>query len=80
MKCLSSFSGSLGLDTGLEIAGITQLLFCENDKNAADSIRLNKPDVPIIEDILSFDSKNIREISGLKGSDSVDLIVGGPPC
>ena len=57
MKCLSFFSGCLGLDTGLEISGIKHLLFCENDKNAANSIRLNKPSVPLIEDILNFDSK-----------------------
>ena len=80
MKCLSFFSGCLGLDTGLEISGIKHLLFCENDKNAANSIRLNKPNVPLIEDILNFDSNSIRKIIDLKPSDSVDLIVGGPPC
>ena len=59
---------------------IKHLLFCENDKNAANSIRLNKPSVPLIEDILNFDSNSIRKIIDLKPSDSVDLIVGGPPC
>ena len=80
MKCLSFFSGCLGLDTGLEKAGIKHLLFCENDKHAANTIKLNHPDVPLISDILDYNSQSIRELIGLKKSDKVDLIVGGPPC
>tara|TARA_Y100001934_G_scaffold203922_1_gene240692 strand:- start:561 stop:1793 length:1233 start_codon:yes stop_codon:yes gene_type:complete len=80
MKCLSFFSGCLGLDTGLEKSGIEHLLFCENDKNAAETIQINKPGIPLIYDILDYDADKIRKISGLKKSDKVDLIVGGPPC
>ena len=80
MKCLSFFSGCLGLDTGLEQAGIDHLLFCENDKYAADTIKKNKPNVPLIYDILDYDSNKILKAAGLKNTDKVDLIVGGPPC
>ena len=80
MKCLSFFSGCLGLDTGLEKAGIEHVLFCENDKNAAETIQLNKPQVPLINDILDYDANEIRQICGLKSADKIDLIVGGPPC
>lgn len=80
LNCLSFFSGCLGLDTGLEKAGINHLLFCENDKHAANTIKLNKPDVPLISDILDYDAKSIRKLIGFKNSDNIDLIVGGPPC
>ena len=80
LKCLSFFSGCLGLDTGLEKAGIEHILFCENDKNAAETIQLNKPQVPLISDILDYDANEIRQICGLKSTDKIDLIVGGPPC
>jgi len=80
MKCLSFFSGCLGLDTGLEQAGIEHLLFCENNPQAANSIKLNKPEIPILTDILDHNPKTIRQIAGLTDSDQIDLIVGGPPC
>ncbi len=80
MKCLSFFSGCLGLDLGLEEAGIEHLLFCENDKYASATIKKNKPDIPLISDILDYDIDKIRKVSGLKKSDKIDLVVGGPPC
>ena len=80
MNCLSFFSGCLGLDTGLKLAGIDHLLFCEIDKFASSTIKLNNPDVPLIQNILDFDAVEIRKIAGLTSEDNIDLIVGGPPC
>ena len=80
MKCLSFFSGCLGLDTGLKLAGIEHLLFCEIDKYASSTIKLNNPNVPLIDDILDFDAVEIRKIAGLSFEENIDLIVGGPPC
>jgi len=80
LNCLSFFSGCLGLDLGLEKSGVDHLLFCENDKNASKTITLNKPNIPLINDILDYNSKEIRKIAGLKKNQSIDLIVGGPPC
>ena len=80
MNCLSFFSGCLGLDTGLKLAGIDHLLFCEIDKFASSTIKLNNPDVPLIQNILDFDAVEIRKIAGLTSEENIDLIVGGPPC
>ena len=80
MHCLSFFSGCLGLDLGIEKAGIEHLLFCENDKHAINTIQLNKPKIPLIFDILDYNHLQIREIAGLSESEKIDLIVGGPPC
>jgi DNA (cytosine-5)-methyltransferase 1 len=80
MKALSFFSGCLGLDLGLHAAGIDTILFCENDKNAKNTIRKNKPDVPLISDILDYTPSSILEAAGLKQGKEVELIVGGPPC
>jgi len=80
LKCLSFFSGCLGLDLGLEKSGVEHLLFCENDKTASNTISLNKPHVPLIRDILDYNSKEIRKIAGLNNKENIDLIVGGPPC
>lgn len=80
MNKLSFFSGCLGLDQGLEMAGFQPLLFCENDKFCKQTINLNRPNVRLIDDILDHDYKSILKHAGLKESEEVDLIVGGPPC
>ena len=80
LSSLSFFSGCMGLDLGLEIAGIKHLLFCENDPTCIKTISNNRPKIPIIDDILKYNSKEIRSIAGLKQNESPDLIVGGPPC
>ena len=80
MRALSFFSGCLGLDLGLEAAGVETVLFCENDKNAKKTIAVNKPNVPLISDILDHSSESILDAAGLGKMEQVDLIVGGPPC
>lgn len=80
MKYLSFFSGALGLDLGLEKAGFEPLLVCENDKFCISTIRANKPDIPLIEDIRDYSVSDIRKIAGIAEKDSVDLVIGGPPC
>ena len=80
MRALSFFSGCLGLDLGLEKSGIKTLLYCENDKAAAGTIRNNKPDTPLINDILDYSSSEILAKAGNLKKEDIDLIVGGPPC
>lgn len=80
MKTLSFFSGCLGLDLGLEQSGAETLLYCENDPNAAETIGLNRPQTPVLEDILDHDAASVLEVSGAKNGAEIDLIVGGPPC
>lgn len=77
---LSFFSGALGLDLGLESQGFKPLLYCEFDKKCQETITFNHPHVPLIGDIRDYSVEDIRNITGLSITDSVDLVVGGPPC
>jgi len=76
---LSFFSGAMGLDIGLEKAGIQTVLCSEIDSACRKTIKKNKPDIALIGDIRDYTAQEILEQAGLKKSD-VDVIVGGPPC
>jgi DNA (cytosine-5)-methyltransferase 1 len=80
IRALSFFSGAMGLDLGLEQAGIEVLLACENDGPCRKTIAANKPNLALIGDIRDYSSSQIREYAGLSMNDEVDLVVGGPPC
>ncbi|MBW4667732.1 MAG: DNA cytosine methyltransferase [Cyanomargarita calcarea GSE-NOS-MK-12-04C] len=80
IKALSFFSGAMGLDIGLEQEGIHVVLASEIDKDARLTIQTNKPDCPLIGDILNYTANEILENAGLSSFEDVDLIVGGPPC
>ncbi|HCR3333864.1 TPA: DNA cytosine methyltransferase [Morganella morganii] len=80
MKYLSFFSGALGLDLGLESMGFVPLLYCEMDKSCRETIKTNRPDVPLIDDIRKYKAIDIVEKIKNKKHDDIDLIVGGPPC
>ena len=79
-KALSFFSGAMGLDLGLEQAGFEILMCCEVDNACRKTIIKNKPHVALIGDIRDYSSEQILEKSGLTSEDTIDLIVGGPPC
>jgi len=75
---LSLFSGAMGLDLGLESAGIKNVGCLELDKWACKTIRKNRPDLPLVED-------DIRNWSGAKllkkfNAYDIQLVCGGPPC
>lgn len=80
MRYLSFFSGALGLDLGLEASGFEPLLACEVNKHCIATIKKNKPDLPVIGDIRDYTATEILDIAGINKTDTVDLIVGGPPC
>lgn len=80
LKALSFFSGAMGLDQGLEKAGIHLLAVCEFDKACRRTITANRPDIGLIGDIWNYSSEDIRAAAGLKSTDDIDIIVGGPPC
>lgn len=75
---LSFFSGAMGLDLGLEAAGIKFRLACENDKYCQETIRKNRPELPLIGNIWKYTAEDIKKIANIEGD--IDLIVGGPPC
>lgn len=81
MKYISFFSGALGLDLGLESSGFTPLLYCEKDAVCQETIKLNRPHIPLIGDINNYNSNDILNILNMSiFNHQIDLIVGGPPC
>lgn len=77
---LSFFTGAMGLDLGLEKAGISTVLASEIDVAARNTIKLNRPEVELIGDFRDYSPFEIRKRAGLKPSTQIDLIFGGPPC
>ncbi len=80
LRALSFFSGAMGLDLGLERAGIHLLLACESDPTCRRTISANRPDIGLIGDIWRYDAQQIREHAGLSQDAEIDVMVGGPPC
>jgi DNA (cytosine-5)-methyltransferase 1 len=80
LTCLSFFSGCLGLDLGLEKVGIHQLLASEIDKSAVKTIHANRPELPVIGDLMDYSTADIRKSAGIGKTHKPTLIVGGPPC
>jgi len=77
---LSFFSGAMGLDIGLEQAGIETLLACEMEPSARRTILTNRPNIALIGNLLNYSSDEIMDFAGVPKGKEVDLIVGGPPC
>ena len=67
------FAGAGGTALGLENAGFEHLMLNEFDKNAAETLRLNRPNWNVIEDDIA--NVDFRPYKG-----KVDLIEGGFPC
>lgn len=75
----SLFTGAMGLDIGLELAGIQTTLAVEIEPTFCSTIRLNRPDVTILPtDVSTLSGKDLYAARHVEGD--VDLMVGGPPC
>jgi DNA (cytosine-5)-methyltransferase 1 len=70
----------MGLDLGLEKAGIRPVLASEIDDAAIRTIKLNRPSLKLIGDFRDCNATEIRELAGLRPKSEIDLIFGGPPC
>lgn len=77
---ISLFSGALGLDLGLERAGFQIRVAVESNRFAAETIRRNRPDVPVIQKkIEAVKTEEILDVAGLAPED-VAVVTGGPSC
>jgi len=75
----SFFSGALGLDLGLEQAGLHPTLANEIHPAFCRSIRANRPGLDLIEgDVRSLTGESLRGHRSFDGE--VFLMAGGPPC
>ncbi len=77
---LSFFSGAMGLDYGIEKAGIHPLLASEIEPNARKTILLNRPKIGLIGDINNYSACEIRKFANISENQDIDLVIGGPPC
>ena len=70
-KVLELFAGCGGLALGMENAGLNCEMLVEIDKNAAATLKLNRPKWKVIaDDITNVDFKDVK----------VDVVAGGFPC
>ncbi len=77
---ISLFSGGLGLDLGLEQAGFSIRTAIECNRFAADTIRQNRPNIPLIQQKLELiPTSTILENARLE-EDEATVVTGGPSC
>lgn len=65
-------AGGGGQSLGLEMAGFSHVLALDNDNDACNTLKMNRPQWKVVED-------DIHSFSGL-GLSGIDLLAGGVPC
>ena len=74
------FAGAGGLALGIEMAGFDTIGLIEVDKDAADTLKCNRPNWRVIhDDIANISCLDLTEYFGLKKGE-LDLLSGGAPC
>lgn len=74
------FAGAGGLALGIEKAGFTTLGLIEFDREAAETLKRNRPEWNVIhDDIANISCLNLEEYFSIKKGE-LDLLSGGAPC
>ncbi len=74
------FAGAGGLALGIERAGFSSLGLIEIDKDASDTLKLNRPKWRVInDDIANISSQELTTYFGVRQGE-LDLLSGGAPC
>jgi len=77
---VSLFSGAMGLDVGLERAGFSVRVTLEINKVALETVRLNRPHLPVIsKSIRKTPSQEILREAGLRKG-QITVLSAGPCC
>ena len=80
LPVISLFSGAMGLDLGLEAAGLEVVVALECNGFPLSTIRRNRPELPLIDrPIEDVQTDELLEMAGLKPGDAF-AVVGGPSC
>lgn len=79
-KSIELFAGAGGLALGLERANFEPLALIEIDKDAADTLKLNRPNWHVInDDIANISPLNLEKFFDIRRGE-LDLLSGGAPC
>ena len=74
------FAGAGGLALGVEKAGFNTIGLVEFNKDACNTLKLNRPNWNVIcDDIANISDKNLEKLFNIKKGD-LDLLSGGAPC
>jgi DNA (cytosine-5)-methyltransferase 1 len=76
---ISLFSGAMGLDIGLEQSGFELRAAVENNPAARETIKLNRPDLPVLDDITIITTRQLLKAAGLRKRE-LTVLSGGPCC
>lgn len=71
MKCVSLYSGADNLGDGVIQVGHEIILCVESNKDCCETIKLNHPDIEVINGLVS---------DHLESLPRADCVIGGPPC
>jgi DNA (cytosine-5)-methyltransferase 1 len=80
LKVISLFSGAGGLDIGFTNAGFNIAVALEADPACCETLRTNRPNLPIIN--AKIEDVSVDEILGKAKLRPLEaaLVIGGPPC
>ena len=73
MNCIEICAGAGGQALGLEEAGFKHIALVEYENDYCKTLKQNRPDWNVI-------CADVKDFSGLKYADSIDLLAGGVPC
>lgn len=79
-KVIELFAGAGGLALGLEKAGFSSLGLIELDKDASNTLKVNRPNWNVInDDIANISKLDLENLFNIKKGE-LDLLSGGSPC
>jgi len=80
MKVIELFAGAGGLALGLERAGFETIGLIEIDKQASETLSMNRPEWRVInDDIENISCLDLEQYFNIKIGE-LDLVSGGSPC